>query len=122
MIFVNRKFFECDVSAWIKLLWSHCRVVLFCNFTKIIGVFLKVLRKCKSQTIVSSTSTGSSESSDNISLDGDYGDVDIGSIEPYQDENMASDRSGAESESDNDDPDNIARHDVEQRFERPISV
>ncbi|XP_028412547.1 uncharacterized protein LOC114535438 [Dendronephthya gigantea] len=69
------------------------------------------------------TSTDVSDSAENSSSDGE---VDIGSIEPYQDEPLASenDSNSSESEnlSENDGPDNIPRIVLERRFERTISV
>ena len=70
------------------------------------------------------TSTTSSE----LDMPGDSSllesDVDIGAVEPYQDEPLASETS-PDSESDADDisdPDKIPREVLEQRFDRIISV
>lgn len=52
-----------------------------------------------------------------------HGDVDIGAIESYQDEPLASDDSSeSEIEPDYEDPNNIPRNILGQRFERIISV
>ena len=92
---------------------------------KLDKVFVKVIRVfIMSESDTSSiTSTDVSDSAENSSSDGE---VDIGSIEPYQDEPLASENDSSASESENllenDDPDNIPRIVLERRFERTISV
>ena len=68
----------------------------------------------------STASSDIDESNESSSLNTD---VDFGAIEPYEDEPLASESADSES-SDNDiqDPDNIPRAILEQRFDRIISV
>ena len=75
-----------------------------------------------------SESDNTSTTSSDLDMSGDSSllesDVDIGAVEPYQDEPLASETS-SDSESDaNDisDPDKIPREVSEQRFDRIISV